>query len=211
MFVDHRVVSLFQENSYLLGCPETREAALIDPGDEPEAIWDMVQSSRLKVTKILGTHAHIDHIGAVAEMKRRTGAPFYLHPKDKFWINHLVTSAQVFGLPSPEKPTIDHPLEDGQILDIGHLQIRVLHTPGHSEGHVSFLVLGHEAVFSGDCLFGGSIGRTDLHGGSFETLMASIQEKLLSLPDQTKVYSGHGPATTIGLEKANNPFLSELR
>ncbi|MBI2192344.1 MAG: MBL fold metallo-hydrolase [Planctomycetes bacterium] len=210
MIVDCRVVGPFHENAYLLGCPETGEAALIDPGDEPDVLMEMVQTSGLKVVQILNTHAHIDHVGAVAEMQRRTGAAFFLHPAEEFWLDHLTQSALSFGLEPPARPEGYVPLTIGEGVSLGHLRLRVLFTPGHSPGHVAFSIEEHETVFSGDCLFAGSIGRTDLPHGHHETLLQSIQSQLLTLPDDTRVFPGHGPPTSIGEERQSNPFLGHI-
>ena len=207
MHLDLRVVSEFQENSYLIGCEETGQAALVDPGDEPDTIWQMVEASGLTVIKIINTHAHVDHVGAVVAMQEKTSAPFYLHPKDQFWLDHLEESCLMFSVTAPPTPTIDHEIEEGQVIEVGDLRLKVLYTPGHAEGHVSFYVEDESAVLSGDALFAGGIGRTDLPGGDFDTLIRSIREQLFVLPDETRVYPGHGPATTIGAERSTNPFL----
>jgi glyoxylase-like metal-dependent hydrolase (beta-lactamase superfamily II) len=202
---DLRVVGPFAENAYLLACARTREAVLIDPGDEPERIQEMIRAHDVHVLAILATHGHLDHVGAAAPLCAALGVPFRMHAADRFLLDALVAQAQAFGLDPPEPPQIDQPLEDGDVIAVGDLSVRVLHTPGHSPGGVS-LVAGR-VLFPGDALFFGSIGRTDLPGGDHQTLMASIRGRLLSLGDGMRVLPGHGPETTLGFEREHNPFL----
>ncbi|MBI4612771.1 MAG: MBL fold metallo-hydrolase [Planctomycetes bacterium] len=199
------VVGPFQENTYLVGCPETGEAAFVDPGDEPERLVQALEESGLRLVAIVNTHAHIDHIGAVGPLKRRFGVPFALHREDEPLLDQARVHAALFGLPAPERPEVDRYLEDGDEVKVGNLVLRVLHVPGHAPGHVAFV--GDGEVFSGDCLFAGSIGRTDLPGADHETLMRSIREKLLTLGDDVVVRAGHMEDTTIGRERRTNPFL----
>jgi len=204
--IDVRVVGPFAANSYLLACPRTRDAVLIDPGDEAESLIEMANGNTVHVLAILATHGHIDHVGAAAETARRLGVPFRMHPADCFLVEALPQQALAFGLEPMSVPEMGEPLADRDIIAVGDLRVRVLHTPGHTPGGVSFHVGG--IVFSGDALFNGSIGRTDLPGGETETLMASIRDRLLALDDDVRVYPGHGPETTIGFERRHNPFLS---
>ncbi len=199
-------VGPFQANAYLAICEETGKCALVDPGDEAERLLGAAASENAEVESILLTHAHLDHIGGVAEVKRETGVPVYLHPADMTLYKHAPEQAIAFGVEMENQPEPDRELEDGQLVEIGSSRLEVRHTPGHSPGHVSLIGEGFALV--GDCVFAGSIGRTDLPGGDFRTLIESIQEQLLTLPDDTVLYSGHGPATTVGQERAMNPFLT---
>ncbi len=204
-------VSPFVMNCIVLGCRASGKAAVIDPGDESQRIVRAVELAGLEVTHILLTHAHIDHVGSAGEVKEATGAPVYLHREDLPLYGHVAQQARAFGMNADmTMPDIDVFVNDGDSVQVGELHLRVLHAPGHSPGSICFYLKGEQGspgmVFSGDVLFAGSIGRTDLWGGSYETLMRSIGEKLMTLPDDTVVYSGHGPSTTVGKERANNPF-----
>jgi glyoxylase-like metal-dependent hydrolase (beta-lactamase superfamily II) len=200
-------VGPFAENAYFLVDPESRQTAAIDPGDEPERLLEIVRAERLDVRWILGTHCHIDHVGAVAALKEATGAPYHIHAADRFLLDGVPEQAALFGLLPPPIPEVDGYIEEGSLFHLGpsRIPIRTVETPGHSPGSVSFLV--GDAIFSGDALFHGGIGRWDLPGGSLPALLESIREKLLALPDDTRVYPGHGGATTIGLERRTNPYL----
>lgn len=212
VFVETVVVSGFYMNALVLGCRRTRQAAIIDPGDAPERLLAVAAREGLTVTHILLTHGHIDHVAAVGEVQAATGAPIHLHPDDRPLYDRVADQARAFGLPFTQRmPPIDVALADGDTLTIGELAVRVLHTPGHSPGSVCFHVgLGHGLVVAGDVLFAGSIGRTDLWGGSFPALLRSIETKLFPLGDETAVHSGHGPVTTIGEERRTNPFLRDI-
>jgi len=205
MIVKTLPVGMTQANCYIVGCEETKLGAIIDPGDEGKRILEAVDDSGLKITHVLLTHAHFDHIGAADEVVKATGAPLALHPEDLPLLN-AGGGATFFGLPSPPIPDANLRLEADQEISVGELTLRVLHTPGHSPGHVTFYEPNQGVIFDGDVLFAQGIGRADLPGGSYETLMDSIQA-LLSLPDETVVYSGHGPPTTIGRERVMNPWL----
>ena len=193
-------------NCYILGCEETKEGVVIDPGDEVDLLLKSIEEEGLQLKAILNTHAHFDHIAGVAEMKRRTGLPFYLHEGDLFWLDRLKEQAEMFGLPVPEKPEVDQFLKEGDKITVGSLTLSVLHTPGHSPGAVTFVV--DKRAFVGDCLFVGSIGRTDFPGGSYPELIQTIQAKILSLGDETVIHPGHGPDTTVRQERHHNPFLT---
>ena len=206
MIVKTLSVGPLQTNCYIVGCGKMKRAAVIDPGDEPERILDAIQASGLKVTHVLLTHAHFDHIAAADEIVRATGAPLALHPDDLFLLN-VGGGAALFGVQPPPIPRSTTNLAAGQEITVGELVLRVLHTPGHTPGHVTFHEPNAHVIFDGDVLFAGSIGRADLPGGSFETLMHSIGQQLMTLPDDTVVYPGHGPATTIGRERESNPWL----
>ncbi|HZE74291.1 MAG TPA: MBL fold metallo-hydrolase [Gemmatimonadales bacterium] len=196
----------FAENCWLIADPRNRDAVMVDPGEEPQRFLAELDTRRWTLRAIWLTHAHVDHILGVAAVKRATGAPVYLHPDDRPLYDALADQGAWFGISAEPPPVPDHPLAAGQRLTVGGLEFVVRHTPGHSPGSVSFL--GHGTIFGGDVLFNGSIGRTDLPGGDFATLMRSIQRDFLSLPDSTVVRSGHGPETTIGVERLTNPFLT---
>jgi len=210
-------VGLLQCNCHILGDPETGEALVVDPGDEVGRVLELLQRHRLKVCAIVSTHAHIDHVGGLARLQNETGAPVLMHGADAELYAALPVQARWIGMPPPEQTRIDGFLKDGEVLRWGRLQATVLHTPGHSPGSLCLLMpsdtqglLEVPRLLAGDTLFAGSVGRTDLWGGSFQQLMRSLREKILVLPDHTRVYPGHGPATTLGIEKETNPFLQGL-
>lgn len=192
-------------NCYILGCEKTRLAAVIDPGDEPDRILMALAENKLTVKYIINTHSHFDHVGANRRLKDVTGADLIIHPDDAPMLGMLRQAAAAFGLASENSPPPDRTVNDGDRLTFGEITLEVIHTPGHSPGGIS-LRTGN-TLFVGDTLFAGSIGRTDFPGGDFETLIASIKTKLFPLGDDVKVYTGHGPATTIGMERRTNPFL----
>ena len=197
----------FVENCFVVADAATRKAIVIDPGDEHERVMATIRANELEAVEIVNTHGHIDHAGAVAPLKRALAIPFAIHPMDRTWLENLAASAAAFGLPPKQTPEVDRELEHGQALQVGDVTGKVLHTPGHTEGGCCLYFRDAKVVFVGDTLFAGSIGRTDLPGGSMPTLLASIREQLLSLDDAVVVYSGHGPATTVGAERRSNPFL----
>lgn len=192
-------------NCYLLWDPDSLEAVVVDPGDVSEDLLAMVGSNGLRVTWIVNTHAHVDHAAGNKRLQEFTGAGLALHPKDKDLLEHLDVQARMFLYPCEPSPEPSRWLKEAETLSVGAFSLKVLETPGHSPGSVS--LLGEGFVVVGDALFAGSIGRTDLPGGSFETLIASIQEKLLVLEDDIVVLPGHGPETRIGRERRFNPFL----
>jgi len=199
-------VGPIQANCYIVGCEETKEGIVIDPGDEPDRILTEIEATGLTIKYILNTHAHFDHILANGELAEATGAPVALHPLDlPLW--RQKGGAAFFGLDVSSVPEPDMELTEGDEIAFGTHTFKVLFTPGHSPGHVSFYDGNIGVIFDGDVLFAGGIGRTDLPGGSYETLMSTINEKLMVLPDETVVCSGHGPTTTIGQERASNPWL----
>ncbi len=195
----------FVENCYLVIDEAANACAVIDPGEQAGLILHKLRASGATPVGIWLTHAHIDHVLGVPELAAETGAPVYLHPDDRELYDAVPDQASWFGLTAEPLPPPDRELAAGGRLTVGGLDFRVRHAPGHSPGHVVFA--GHGAVFGGDVLFQGSIGRTDLPGGDFDTLIGSIERELLVLPDSTIVYPGHGPATTIGAERRTNPFL----
>ena len=196
----------FVQNCSLVADPARREAVLIDPGEEPQLFLAELDTRAWSLSAIWVTHAHIDHIMGVAAVRDATGVPIFLHPSDRPLYDSLPAQGEWMGLRLVAPPPPDQELRPGQQLMVGGLAFEVRHTPGHSPGSVSFV--GHGAIFGGDVLFNGSVGRTDLPGGDFGTLMGSIQREFLTLPDSTIVYSGHGPETTIGVERMTNPFLT---
>jgi glyoxylase-like metal-dependent hydrolase (beta-lactamase superfamily II) len=195
----------FAQNCYLLADPLSGEAVIVDPGEEWERFLSEVGRRGWRITAIWLTHAHMDHILGVGEVKQATGAPILLHPGDRPLYDRLPEQGLWLGWRVGPPPPADAELAHGQVLTIGAHRFAVRHTPGHSPGSVSFL--GPGLVLTGDALFAGSIGRTDLPGGDYETLIESIRRELLTLDDTTRVLSGHGPETTIGAERAGNPFL----
>lgn len=195
----------FAENCYLVADPATGEAAIIDPGEETGLFLARLGYERWALRAIWLTHAHLDHVAGVEAVKAATGAPIYLHPRDRVLYDTVPRQAAMFGLEAAKPPPPDQALADGDVVGVGGCTFTVLHTAGHSPGGVSYS--GHGVVFVGDALFAGSIGRTDLPGGDPDTLIASIREKLFALPNETVVYPGHGPSTTIGEEKRTNPFV----
>ena len=205
-----KVVSIpngrFVENCYLVIDEAGAECAIIDPGEEAGLIAHKVAAADVKPVAIWLTHAHIDHVLGVPRLKADSGAPVYLHPGDRMLYDHVPEQATAFGMRAAPLPAPDRALAHGDLLRVGTLQFRVRHAPGHSPGSVVFE--GQGVAFAGDVLFQGSVGRTDLPGGDFETLIRSIERELLTLPDSTIVYCGHGPETTVGRERGANPFLS---
>jgi glyoxylase-like metal-dependent hydrolase (beta-lactamase superfamily II) len=199
-------VGMIQTNCYIVGCDESKDGAVIDPGGHPERILAEVERHGLAIKYVLNTHAHFDHTDANGAIVRATGAPLALHAKDQP-ILEASGGAALFGLRADPSPPPDLVLNDGDELEIGQLRLKVLHTPGHTPGHVCFYEAAEGVLFDGDVLFYRGIGRTDLPGGSWQLLMDSIQRVLFALPDETVVYSGHGQATTIGQEKRLNPWL----
>lgn len=210
LFLDVFAVGPIQANCVVLGDTEAGELVVIDPGEEAERIVERVQASGLRPTMILHTHGHLDHVGGTADLHRLLGGglPIGLHPDDLELYRNAPLQARMFGLEVEAPPDPDVSLEHGQRLEIGGLVLEVRHTPGHSPGGVCFVVDGRALAIVGDVLFAGSIGRTDLMGGSFPVLERSIREQLYTLPDDTRVVCGHGPETTIGRERASNPFVA---
>lgn len=214
MILESAAVGPFFKNGYVVGCENTREAVFIDPGDEVDQLLAFIRAEQLEVTHILLTHAHVDHVSGVAEAKRALGVPIYLHKDDLFLYQNAVRTGMMFGLTVEEPPPVDVFYEGDDPIAFGDHRVRVLHTPGHCPGGVCLAVsrIGDASpphLFVGDTLFAGSIGRTDLPGGDYATLLKAITEVLFAFPDESIVYSGHGPKTTIGREKNTNPFVLE--
>jgi hydroxyacylglutathione hydrolase len=205
LIIEFLPVGPIMANCYIVGCKETHEASVIDPGDEAERILLKLAALKLKVKYIINTHGHFDHVGANRKMKEATGADILIHALDAPMLGSLAQAAASFGLKSENSPPPDKTVDDGDIITFGKISLKVIHTPGHSPGGISLYTKGH--LFVGDTLFQGSIGRTDLPGGNFNTLKSSIQNKLFPLDDNIRVFTGHGPETSIGKEKRYNPFV----
>jgi glyoxylase-like metal-dependent hydrolase (beta-lactamase superfamily II) len=197
---------VYQENCYLLADPDAGAAVLIDPGEEAELFLRRVETEQLTLRAIWLTHAHLDHILGVKAVVERTGVPVYLHPADRMLYDGVAQQGAWLGVRAEQPPAPDHEIAHGDTLTVGSLEFEVRHVPGHSPGSVA--IVGHGVAFVGDAVFAGSVGRVDLPGGDGAALLASIQERLLPLADETVVYSGHGPETTIGVERRSNPFLT---
>lgn len=194
-------------NCSLVVCESTRQALVIDPGDEAPEILRRVAERGLSLVGIFHTHAHFDHVGGTLGVREASGAPVMLHPGDRPLYEMVPLQGQMFGMQVAAPPPVDRWLEDGDVVAIGTLAGRVLHTPGHTPGSICLHLGEQRVVFTGDTLFARGVGRTDLWGGSFEALIESIHDKLLTLPDDTMVVPGHGGETTVGRERAANPFL----
>lgn len=219
MIIEQITVTAFQQHTRVVGCEKTKRAICIDPGDDSEEIVSAIDRHGFELQAIACTHAHLDHIGGVAGLKKRKpNAKVIIHPEDEpiyqqlpnqpAWIGIPKSQWSEFGFDFETPPAIDEHWSDGQTYEVGELTFQVIHCPGHTPGHVVLFEAGERKVFVGDCLFAGSIGRTDLPGGSTEQLMDSLFNKILPLGDDVEVYSGHGPVTTIGKEKKTNPFLT---
>ena len=208
MILDTIPVGLFQCNCQILGCEQTREAIVIDPGDEVDRILEILNKHALTLKAIITTHAHIDHVSDVKALKDATGAPAMMHEGDLILYNNLQMQADLLGLIAAPTTNINILLKEGEKVTVGTIEANVIHTPGHTPGSLTFHVPGQQArLFTGDTLFDGSIGRTDLWGGDFKQIMGSIHNKLMTFDDDTVVCPGNGPMTTIGQERELNPFL----
>jgi hydroxyacylglutathione hydrolase len=207
MILIRLVVGPLQVNCFILADEKTKETVVIDPGDDAQEILRIIREKGLKVKYIINTHAHFDHVGANRAIKEATGAGLLIHEDDAPVLATVSNQSRSFGMNPVSSPAPDRLLKHGDIITAGEISLKVLHTPGHTAGGISLLEEG--IVFTGDSLFAGSIGRTDLPGGDLMTLLQSIRENLLTLPDDTKVFSGHGPASTIGDERNENPFLNK--
>ena len=200
-------VGALQCNCSIIGDETTHEAMVIDPGDEIDEIVAILEKHHFQVKQIVITHAHIDHVGGAMKLRELTGAPILLNQNDYALLKMLDVQASWLGMPTPGKVEIASSLADGGSLEVGDLSAGIIHTPGHTEGSVCLYFAPQKLLIAGDTLFAGSIGRTDLPGGSFDKIMRSLHGRVLALPDETVVIPGHGPATTIGKEREVNPFL----
>jgi hydroxyacylglutathione hydrolase len=208
MILETFPVGPLQCNCTILGDEETHEAIVIDPGDEVSRIARRLRELGLKLKQILVTHAHIDHVGGALHLKKLTGAPIFFNENDLPLLKMMDSQAGWIGIPTPDTAPPDEDLADGLIVGLARYPAEVLHTPGHTQGSVCLHFAPLKLLIGGDTLFAGSIGRTDLPGGNYPQIIESIQSRLLTLPDETKVLTGHGPATTIGVERTGNPFLA---
>lgn len=210
MIVERIPVGPFQMNSYIVGCAERREGIYIDPGAEVERVIEAARRLGLRIARLVGTHAHLDHAEGVAEAKERLGAPYWLHEAELANLRSMPAAARAYGFPAPPVPEVDGFLVPGEPLEVGGLRFEIRLTDGHAPGNVTLYRAGEGAepghAFVGDALFAGAAGRTDLYMGDAKTLLRSIRTQLLTLPPETIVHPGHGPETTIGREAAANPF-----
>ena len=206
MIIKNVVVGPLEVNCYIIGCEESMEAAIIDPGGDADEIIRVIQNEGLKPEFIINTHAHFDHVGAVRAIQEHFNIDFLLHKDDLFLIEHLDEQVMQFGLDRVAKPEVNKFVKNGDTVSLGKMTIKTIHTPGHTPGGVCYYVDNN--VFVGDTLFAGSIGRTDFPGSSYEQLIQSIKENLFPLGDSVTVYTGHGPKTSKGNEKTHNPFLT---
>jgi hydroxyacylglutathione hydrolase len=210
IIIKYFTFNFFAENTYVLHDDVSKEAIIIDPGcyekSEFDTLYKYIETHQLIPSKILNTHAHIDHVLGVEAIKNKYKIPFYLHPNDAPLLKSVKTYAQNYGVAQFSEPEIDHDLQEGDQISLGNSSLKVIFVPGHAPGHVAFVNEDQHFVIGGDVLFRMSIGRTDLPGGDHETLLQSIREKLFVLPDDYTVYAGHMHPTTIGFEKAHNPF-----
>ena len=200
-------VGPLQCNCSIVGDETTHEAIVIDPGDDIEDVLNLIRRHNLTVKQIVITHAHIDHVGGAMKLRQATGAPILLNQNDYTLLKMLDAQAAWIGMKPPGKVDIDQSVEPSDVIRAGNLAANVLHTPGHTEGSVCLYFPAEKTLIAGDTLFAGSIGRTDLPGGSFEKIIRSLHDTVLALPDDTVVVPGHGPLTTIGSERESNPFL----
>lgn len=207
MIIETIVVGPLQVNCYLVGCEVSREVAVIDPGDDVEQILARLKKADLKPVYIINTHEHFDHVGANKRLHDATGAQILAHSASAKEITQISSRALLWGMQAEDSPPVDRELADGDLVQIGEsVTLKVLSTPGHSLGSISLVGVG--AAFVGDLIFAGSIGRTDFPGGDYETLIRSVRDKIFPLGDDVVLYSGHGPATTVGRERATNPFFT---
>ena len=208
LIIKELAVGPFMANCFILGCEESNDAVVIDPGGDTDRILSALAESHLKVKYIINTHAHVDHAAGNGKLKKETGADLLLHELDVPLLGNISASAASWGLSIEDSPLPDRTVNDGDTVSFGTVSLRVLHTPGHSPGGISLYTNGY--VFVGDTLFAGSIGRTDISGGNYNTLISSIKNKLFPLGDDVRVFTGHGPETTIEREKNFNPFVNML-
>jgi len=210
LVVRQAVVGPFAENTYLVGCSRSREAVLVDPGGELDRALPLADRGGFRIGRILLTHGHVDHVAGAAEARRRLGVPVLMHPADRPWLATVPQQAEMYGFEERvDVPEVDAWLADGEELPLGDCRVRVIHTPGHTPGSCSLLFAEPRTLLTGDTLFAGSVGRTDLPGGDFEALRHSIVERLFPLGDEVAFHPGHGPGGTLGAERVSNPFVGE--
>lgn len=200
------IVGPLDVNCYLLACEETRKGIVVDPGDDLDAILQLIANNDLDIVEIVATHGHFDHIGRVASLKEKTGAPFAIHKADLFMVKGLADIAAFLGFQTDPPPAVERFIDEGDTIAFGRETLNIRHVPGHAPGNIALTWPGHAII--GDTVFAGSIGRTDLKGADLQTLMHSIRTKILTLPGDTILYPGHGPTTTVDREKRINPFLA---
>ncbi|MFH2044544.1 MAG: MBL fold metallo-hydrolase [Pseudomonadota bacterium] len=205
MIIEDIVVGPIMSNCFVVGCENTKEAVVIDPGDEPNKILMVLAKHKLQVKYIINTHGHVDHVGGNKKLKEATGADLLIHGLDAPMLARIAATGAAWGLNVEDSPPPDRMLEDGDEIKFGDITFKVIHTPGHSPGGISLYTDG--CVFVGDTLFSGSIGRTDFPGGDYDTLISCIKNKLFVLGDNIRVLTGHGPETSIAIEKKYNPFV----
>lgn len=203
-------VTAFAQNCSLIWCEATREAAIVDPGGDADKIIAAVAAENVRVTQILLTHGHLDHVGAAAELAQHYGVPLVgPHPKDRFWLDALPAQSRMFGLAECAPLTPDRWLAEGESVTVGEMQLDVLHCPGHTPGHIVFVNRAANTLISGDVIFKGGVGRTDFPRGDHQALINAIRTKLLPLGDDVTFWPGHGPCSTLGHERLTNPFLQD--
>ena len=200
------IVGPLDVNCYLLACEETRKGIVVDPGDDIDTILQLIANNDLDIVEIVATHGHFDHIGRVASLKEKTGAPFAIHKADLFMVKELADIAAFLGFQTDPPPAVERFIDEGDTIAFGRETLNILHVPGHAPGNIALTWPGHAII--GDTVFAGSIGRTDLKGADLQTLMHSIRTKILTLPGDTILHPGHGPTTTVDREKRINPFLA---
>jgi len=208
LIIKELIVGPLMANCFICGCSKTKEAVVIDPGGDADTILLSLADAGLKVKYIINTHGHFDHVSANGKMKDATGADILIHPLDAPMLEKLSSNAAFFGVSVENSPPCDQTLEEGDSVSFGEITLKVIHTPGHTPGGISLYTDG--VVFVGDTLFSGSIGRTDFPGGDFNTLISSNKTKLFKMEDDMRVFSGHGPETSIGMEKRHNPFVGQF-
>lgn len=209
LVVRRAVVGPFAANAYLAACDRTGEALIVDPGDDVARVLGMCDPEGFRVVRIFCTHGHPDHVGGAAEAKATTGAPVSLHAADEPWIRAFPEMAGMHGLSPVDPPTLDRRHEDGETFQVGEQRARVVHTPGHSAGSCCLHFPDAGVVFTGDTLFSGSVGRTDLPGGDLDALIASIRDRIFTLGDEARFHAGHGAGGVVGDERRLNPFAGE--
>ena len=209
MIIETFTVGVLRCNCTIVGDEQSREAIVIDPGDDPDLIVSRLNFHKLSLKEIVCTHTHIDHVGAIFELQQKAGVRAAIHKADLFLFDQLDVQAQWLGMPAPRRGTIDEYLIDGNAVACAGVELGVIHTPGHTPGSTCFLLQGdRNTLFAGDTLFQNGVGRTDLWGGSAPQILSSIKNKLMTLDEDTLVIAGHGPATTVGRERRSNPFLT---